>query len=160
MKPASTRMLFLAAFLSVAAPFFQPVRADSAPQKVAAIRELPFQMLASGVRSDATRAAKMVISNEKEWTRVWRVHDENAPLPEVDFSRYLVIVLLSGKGNPALDLTQVASTRNEVTVFFRRVETAQSGDAPFRFARIEKTGSRARFLDENGKECAICHIAP
>ena len=157
---ASTRSLFLVALLSVAAPFSQAARADSAVPTVAAIRELPFQMLASGAKSDAKRAAKMVISNEKEWARVWRVHDQNAPLPKVDFSRYRVIALLSGKDNPALDLAQVASTRDEITIFFHRAEKVKSNEAPFRFARIEKTGSRARFLDQNGKECAICHIAP
>ena len=159
MKLASTRTWLLTALLG-ATLFSQPARADSAAQKVAAIREVPFQMLASGARSEAPRAAKMIVGNEKEWARVWRVHDQNAPLPKIDFSRYRVIALLSGKGNPALDLVQVASTRDEVTVFFRRAENAKSGDAPFRFARIEKTGSRARFLNENGKECAICHIAP
>ena len=161
MKLASTRIALGALFLLGAATsmlcrssaFAQPL----APTE-AVIREVPFQTLRSGARSNCARPAKMIIGDEREWRRVWRVHDEKTEAPQVDFARSRVIALLAGKGGAPLGLVQVASAREQITVFFHRGAATTSTSTPFHFALIEKTGSEARFIDQNGEVCAVCHI--
>lgn len=169
---ASTRaalcVLSSVAPLLLLAAFARNAFAQTAPQSSAAtnatmpnapaIREVPFRTLGSGVQSGCIRPAKMIIGDEKEWNRVWRIHDAKSVAPRVDFSRFRVIALLAGKGGSPLEIVQVASTREEITVFFHRGAATKAKEAPFHFALMEKTGTAARFIDQNGKVCAVCHI--
>jgi hypothetical protein len=157
---ASTRFALSIALGAATPPVVSGAPAGAASLYGPAIREVPFQLLESGARSGCVRPAKMVIGDEREWNRVWRVHNEKAAVPRIDFSRYRVVALLSGKGGAPLEIVQVASTRDEVTVFFHRGATVNSATTPFRFALIEKIGNAARFIDQDGKVCAVCHVLP
>lgn len=120
--------------------------ADKAAAKAtatrAAIAEMPFQTLGIGTQSGGARPAKMLITNEKEWRRVWAVHTRGATdgrtsgapsnaaaastptaaleAPVVDFSTKAVVVLLMGEAAAGswVEINQIVRTPSATVVFF------------------------------------------
>lgn len=129
---------------------------QNTPSMRPTIAEMPFQTLGIGTQSGCVRPAKMLITNEREWRRIWAVHSSAAitgaaatqvagnstfgktkaavtaapELPTVDFSRQAVVVLLLGK-SPAdswIEINQVVSTPSATVIFFG----SRSGAGPAR----------------------------
>lgn len=149
---------------------------NSAPT-VPPIGEVAFQTLGLGTQSGCTRAAKMLITNGKEWRRVWTMHNANsksAPLPIVDFSRQAVVVLLGGQNkNASIQINQIVRAPSQVVVFFDNLmvkddgeksattsTSATSASGAFHFALIEKPQAPLRFQDLSDPECATCVLKP
>lgn len=164
---------FRAAFLSSALM----ASACSVPRVVAAteststsvappIREVAFQTLGLGERSGCTRAAKMLVTNEKEWRRVWAIHSAHskAAAPHVDWSHQAVVVLLGGQGG-SIQINQIVRAPDAVVVFFdnpvlRENLKSASATRSFHFALIEKPQLPLRFQDLSNPECATCVLKP
>lgn len=135
-------------------------------------RTLPYMTLGIGARSGCTRPAKMVIAKDAEWRRVWRVHTQGMinppPLPIVDFSRQVVLVLLNGKSlssNISLEVAQVVVGPQETLVYYRLNgdDAPKSGSSrvavpthPFHFAAIDKPMTPIRFVSALGATCSDC----
>ena len=49
-----------------------------------------------GAMSEVSIARQVEVSNREAWTALWREHAPNRPLPEVDFSREIVVGVFLG----------------------------------------------------------------
>ncbi len=99
-------------------------------QTRSAFDSLPFETLAIGTQSGCTRAAKMVITDEAEWRRVWGIHTLGLPeapaVPNIDFSRQVVVALLVGEqttANHSIEIAQIVRGPSEYYVFFMQDQT-------------------------------------
>lgn len=149
--------------------------ADSASTSTSAtppIGEVAFQTLGLGTQSGCTRAAKMLVTTDKEWKRVWTLHTSKLAskpsLPDVDWSRQAVVVLLGGEGRDAsISINQIVRAPTGIVVFFDNMrrdgdsKSRKGGDTrSFHFALIEKPRSPLRFQDLSNPECATCVLKP
>jgi hypothetical protein len=121
------------------------------------IYSIPFQTLAIGARSGVERPAKMLITDEREWQRVWGVHTkpatETPQLPSIDWSRQAVLSLLMGRvsgdaasGNnsstaPSIELVQVVHTPLDTVVYFREARPAAQNEAVAKTTTDGKTAT-------------------
>ncbi len=141
----------------------------------AKIYSIPFQTLAIGSTSGCVRPARLLISDEKEWQRVWGIHaqgvaqtEAKATLPTIDWSRQAVVALLMGQasGTPSttlsIEIAQIVHTPLDTVVFFRETRAAQEVAAnpvhvqPVHFALIDKPSTPLRFVNLSTPDCATC----
>ena len=149
-------------------------------QTQAKIYSIPFQTLAIGSSSGCTRPARLLISEEKEWQRVWGIHargthaQESATepaaksaMPAIDWSRQAIVALLMGEVNGAssttsIEIAQVVHTPLDTVVFYRETRPAQESAAdsarvqPVHFALIDKPSTPLRFVNLSAPDCATC----
>lgn len=147
---------------------------DSTSSERSPIGEMSFQTLGIGTQSGCARAAKMLITDAKEWRRVWKVHTANLkpapPLPNVDWSHQAVIALLGGQERDAsIQINQIVRAPTAVVVFFDNhsadagvadADNKKTGARSFHFALIEKPQTPLRFQDLSSPECATCVLKP
>ncbi len=138
------------------------------------IGEVAFQTLGLGTQSGCTRAAKMLVTTDKEWKRVWTLHTSKLASkpspspPDVDWSRQAVVVLLGGEGRDAsISINQIVRAPTGIVVFFDNMrkdgdsKSRKTGETrSFHFALIEKPRSPLRFQDLSNPECATCVLKP
>jgi hypothetical protein len=163
----------LLSFVSTRSIFANEATVEAAETSVGTrpkIYTMPFQTLAIGARSGCERAAKMLISDEREWQRVWGLHAtaaEKAELPAIDWSRQAVVVLLMGQVSgdastaPAITLHQVVHTPHDTVVYFQeapatKTKTAAPAVQPFHFALIDKPVTPLRFVNLSAERCDTC----
>ncbi len=142
-----------------------------------AIAEMPFQTLGIGTQSGCVRPAKMLITNEREWRRIWAVHTGAAmtgaaneavanstfdktraaasatpELPTVDFARQAVVVLLMGNSaaDSWIEINQVVSTPSATVIFYG----SRSGPGP------AHTQKEQEALATPGAGAAIPSVSP
>lgn len=137
------------------------------------IYSIPFQTLAIGTDSGCVRAARLLISDEKEWQRVWGIHaqgvgaKENSALPTIDWSRQAVVALLMGEvraspNTTSTEIAQVVHTPLDTVVFYRETRPAPEAEnssarvQPVHFALIDKPVTALRFVNLSTPDCATC----
>jgi hypothetical protein len=131
-------------------------------------RNLPYTTLGIGAQSGCDRPAKMLVSDEQEWQRVWQKHTRNDDLkmsaPPVDWTEKAVVILLGGEqGTGAgIEVQRVIEQKDQTTVYFVQSKGADLTNAagpvkPFHFALIAKPRNAVRFVDGN-TECSVCVV--
>lgn len=124
-----------------------------------------FRTLDIGARSGCVRPGKLVISDEKDWQRVWNLHTAVQEIkfsaPPVDFSRQVVVALMLGDqpAGASIETVQIVNGRAETTIYYS-VQRGQKGGAvsqPFHFAVIDKPTGPVRFASVS-EECAACVV--
>lgn len=133
--------------------------AHAAPVEVIALaKPVAYQTLAIGTRSGCDVAAKMVISSESEWQRVWQKHsvgDEfKMSAPPVDWSSKAVVVLLGGQSSGSLEVARVERTAAATTIYYAVAKNNGGAAQPFHFALINAAQGEVRFVDS--AICAVC----
>lgn len=156
-------LLMLGAVLSGALPRLL----GAVAQEGRTLKTVPFETLGLGTQSGCTRPAKLIVTNEVDWKRVWRVHLSgkvpSRALPAVDFSHQVVLAVLGGRMMPGSDarIGQIVKRKTETQVYYY-VQPGQgdiSGRAsvqPFHFAVIEKPSTPLHWMDALGATCIDC----
>jgi hypothetical protein len=128
-------------------------------------RAVAYEVVESGSQSPVKENKNFVIVNLEEWQDLWQyVHpSERAPLPAIDFSRYVVLALFQGdkpSGGYSLDVTNVYDNSGSVVVEVRDVEpgqgctVTQAKTAPFVFVVTQKfSGSLATEVSRSVVDC-------
>jgi hypothetical protein len=123
-----------------------------------------FRTLDIGERSGCARPAKMLISDEKEWQRVWSLHSSTQDMkfsaPPVDFSKQAVVALLMGNQPAGASITaeRIVDETNDTVIFYSVQYGAKGGPVssqPFHFAVIDKPAGKVRFAS-SAQECTVC----
>lgn len=138
-------------------------RADSSG---ATVQSVPFETLAIGTQSRCVKPAKMLISGEAEWRRVWRAHNGQAAtapaLPRVDWSRQRVVALLGGAmgGDAEISLARAVREGETLTLYFwRDAGSGRKVSRPFHFATVPFAAGaklQVRFADAATMACPVC----
>lgn len=107
----------------------------------------------------AMRDAKQeVVKEATRWKAIWLEHagKSTVPLPEVDFSKELVIVTAMGQrptGGYSIQIAKVETAAGKVKVYVQRKSPAKGSmtiqvlTAPFEFVAIPKTDLPVEFLE-------------
>jgi hypothetical protein len=118
-----------------------------------------YQTLAIGTRSGCDVAAKMVVTTEAEWQRVWNkhtAHDEiKMSAPPIDWTRKAVVVLLGGARHGSLEVQHIARTANATTIYYAASSDAADSAQPFHFALIDAPVGAVKFAD-GLIDCSAC----
>lgn len=136
---------------------------------VSAVRAQPisyqpiaYETLAIGSRSGCAVPAKMLISNQAEWERVWTKHmtrDEmKLSAPPVDWTRKAVVALLGGETRGgSLELQHITREAGITTIYYSASRDAgdRSAAEPFHFALIDAPTGPVKFADGN-IDCSVC----
>lgn len=129
---------------------------------------LPYVTVGLGTQSGCAHGAKMALTDEAQWQRVWNTHLRglhNAPvLPTVDFTRQIVLVLLDGAApaGTSIEVAQVVQGPQTTLVYYfvNQDDVAPGHKAnatqPFHFAVIDKPATPIRFVDAVGRTCSDC----
>ncbi len=97
---------------------------------------IPFITIAKGRKSEIRTLAQIVIHTPTEWRDLWRKHSTGLagtalPLPEVDFSREMVIAVFAGE---VRQLTRVSvlkvSREKDRLVVLVQIASSQPGPVP------------------------------
>ena len=124
-----------------------------------AFEPVSYQTLAIGNRSGCETAAKMLITSEAEWQRVWAKHiatdDLKMSAPPVDWSRKSVVVLLGGRTAGSLEVQHIQRTEEATTIYYVAATTGAGAVQPFHFALVDTPRGPVRFADGN-VECSVC----
>jgi len=139
-------------------PAAQP--ADSKPAFTPRTITVPQGAKFSDVQSTFTTAKNMVITDPAEFTKTWQeIYREQFPrpiLPDVDFSKEMVIAVFMGEQPTAgyfIDIIEVTeyADRIEVQIVKHKpapdAPVAQVVTRPFCVAKIEKIDKPARFIE-------------
>jgi hypothetical protein len=176
----SIKVFALAAALALAAST-SPLahRADAEPSFVAAPQVdspaspspgagqlMSFRTLDIGRESGCSTPAKMLITDETEWQRVWKLHNDGAEMklsaPVVDFAHEVVVALLMGDrpGTSWISAVQIVKGHDDVTVYYE-ADGGQRGAAsrsrPYHFLVMARPNLPVRFADAN-LECSTCVV--
>lgn len=82
-----------------------------------------FETIDKGAFSAHTERNSYVIKEKAEWVRLWDMHTENIdpspPLPEVDFSSFMVLAVFRGQfntGGYSTEITKIANLKDRIKV--------------------------------------------
>jgi hypothetical protein len=112
-----------------------------------------FTTLARGTDSQVSTPREVVVRSADEWQALWKDHSA-APVPVVDFSRFMVVGIFLGTRPTAGYATDVVRVRSEGTVTIveyreqqpaRGAITAQVLTAPFHLVRIPRVAGTIEF---------------
>lgn len=125
-----------------------------------------FRTLDIGAQSGCVRPGKLIITDEKEWQRVWVLHTSIQKIkfspPPVDFTKQAVVALMLGEqpAGASIETVQILNGRADTTIYYS-VQRGQKGGAgvgqPFHFAMIDKPVGPVRFASVS-EECAACVV--
>jgi hypothetical protein len=146
-------------FFSVAAllllAFVNPGSAES----------LPIRTLAKGAFSAIQEPGQEVIKDKDTWERVWSRHAAGgkpaAPLPKVDFSKEIVVVVTMGRKNTggySVQVTRVEPVANKLRISVQKASPPPGGMAiqaltsPFHMIAVPKSDLAPEFVETAGPE--------
>lgn len=124
-----------------------------------------YEVIADGAVSPVAEAKNFVIVSAEEWRDLWLyVHgDQVAPLPAIDFSRYVVLALFQGEkpsGGYSLHVSKARSVGGSLIVSVDDISPGQgcsvteSVTTPFTFVVTQKfTGSFATEVARKVIDC-------
>ncbi|HEX8832561.1 MAG TPA: hypothetical protein VF719_00085 [Abditibacteriaceae bacterium] len=159
----------LVAAVAIALSCVMPARAESVGDETVEKTPNPiltFQTLDIGTKSGLNRPAKMMIVDEAEWKRVWKIHTTGQEFalsaPPVDWENKAVVALMLGEQSPnsGIEVRQIARNRNETVVYYFQTRGARDGKnvaQPFHFVVVDKPQTPVRFADAN-TECVVCVV--
>jgi len=150
------------------AAFSSQSRAAEGQAPSESVPSIAFATLDIGAQSGCVRGAKMLISSEAEWQRVWKLHMQPQEIktsaPPVDFEKQSVVALLMGtrSGGASIQIVQVVPSAaiKSTTIYYAQTpgwKDAKVASQPFHFAVIPKVEGALRFVDAN-QECAVCIV--
>jgi len=90
----------------------------------------PARSLDRGVQSEVGAARQVTVRDREAWTALWRAHGSSRSLPDVDFSREIVVGVFLGSRPTAGFAVEIVGYReagNDVVVQYR--ETSPAADA-------------------------------
>lgn len=119
-----------------------------------------YETLAIGNRSGCDVAAKMVITGQAEWERVWAKHvapdDIKLSAPPIDWTRKAVVVLLGGESRGgSLEVQHITRTADVTTVYYVASSDGRGKAEPFHFALIDAPVGAVKFAD-GAENCSVC----
>ena len=101
-----------------------------------------------GQHSGVKETMAVAVQDSVKWTEIWRRHDAEAPIPEVDFSKESIIVVFGGQTQTAgVKITVVVQKdpidSDRVNVFYRQTATSKGFSAqvqcePFTIVKIPR----------------------
>ncbi len=102
-----------------------------------------------GQHSRITERRAVVVADEAAWEKVWKEHDQNAPVPAVNFSEESVVAVFLGETNTAGLKVQIVVQKdmldeNRLNVFYKEVRPAAKPFAaamvcqPFAMVKVRK----------------------
>ena len=157
MKARFFALLLVSSFASATS------RADTSGENV---QSVPFETLAIGAQSGCVKPAKMLISSEAEWRRVWRTHTTRAATspdtPRVDWAHQRVVALLGGAmgADAEISLARVVREGSNLTLYFwRDAGSGRKSTRPFHFATVPFSPGeklQVRFADAATLSCPVC----
>jgi PrcB C-terminal len=116
---------------------------------------VPMRTIDQGTQSRVEAARTVVVSSEEEWTKLWRAHAPDKPLPPVDFSRDMVVGVFLGTKPTAGYGVEIVGTREEpidsFVVQYRVASppldamTAQIITTPYHLAAVPKRAGEVKF---------------
>ena len=123
---------------------------------------LPIRLLVKGAFSGIQEAKQMVIKDRAAWEMLWTQHNVNkasaAPLPEVDFSKEMVIVATMGTkrtGGFSLEIVRAERRGKKLRIVVQQASpppgamTIQALTAPFHFVAVPRRDLEAEFIGVN-----------
>jgi hypothetical protein len=125
----------------------------------AAAEALPIRTLAKGAFGGIQEPRQEIIQDKAAWEKVWAKHagEGRAPgsLPEVDFSKDMVILVTMGRKNTGgygIQITQVEPVGNKLQISVKRTNpppgamTIQALTAPFHMVAVPRSDLVPEFV--------------
>ncbi|MBI3565242.1 MAG: hypothetical protein HY079_08605 [Elusimicrobia bacterium] len=105
-----------------------------------------------GQHSGIKESVAVAVKDSKQWEEIWRRHDASAPVPEVDFSRESVVVVVVGPRRTAGTKVEIVVQKDpldgdRLNVFYREIAapsksfSAQVQCQPFAIVKIPKAAT-------------------
>lgn len=102
-----------------------------------------------GRRSGIKTLRTVAVADEAAWEKVWREHDQNSPVPSVDFSKEGVVAVFLGETTSAGSKIEIVVQNdmidsNRLNVFYKEVRPAAKPFAaavmsqPFAIVKVRK----------------------
>jgi hypothetical protein len=123
---------------------------------------VPQNVTFSDVQSTFAAPKNLVVTDPQEFKKIWQeIYREQFPhpsLPDVDFSKEMVIVAFMGEqptSGYSIDIIEVTEYADRIEVQIVKHKPAQDATVaqvitrPFCLAKIEKIGKPARFIEVN-----------
>jgi hypothetical protein len=107
-----------------------------------------------GTQSSIDAARTVVVRSADEWTRLWRMHAADKPLPAIDFSREMVVGVFLGSRPTAgysVEITGTHEASGTLVVEYRvgapspDLMTAQVITSPYHLVAIPRRDGDVRF---------------
>jgi hypothetical protein len=114
----------------------------------------PARSLDKGSMSAVSAARQVTVRDRDEWASLWRAHGSNRPLPDVDFSREMVLGVFMGSrptAGFAVEIVGYRETGDTVVVQYRETTpapdaiTAQVIVSPYHLVAIPKRAGSVTF---------------
>lgn len=105
-----------------------------------------------GQHSGIKESTAVAVKDAKAWEEIWRRHDASAPVPEVDFSRESVVVVVVGPRQTAGTKVEIVVQKDplddsRLNVFYREISAASKSFSaqvqcqPFAIVKIPKAAT-------------------
>jgi len=121
---------------------------------------LPVRTLARGALSGIQEPTQEVVKDKAAWEKLWARHNSRrpgeAPLPEVDFAKEMVVFVAMGRrttGGYNIHITQVEPLGDKLRISVQRISPAhgtlaiQVITAPFEIAAVPKSDLQPEFIN-------------
>ncbi len=117
--------------------------------------EVSFETLFKDVNCGYSESNNLLVLDKNSWEEVWnKVKPDSSFLPEVDFSRSIVIAVCQGTkptGGYSIEITRVIEKEGSLVVFVKETEpepdsiVTEALTAPCHIIRVDKTGKSILF---------------
>jgi len=114
----------------------------------------PLRTIDSGTMSNIEDARFVTLRNQPEWSALWRAHAPDKPLPQIDWSREMVVGVFLGTRPAAGYRVEIVGYREEgarVVAGYKEMPpardaiTAQILTSPYALAAIPRRGGDVTF---------------
>jgi hypothetical protein len=115
---------------------------------------VPFTTVAQGNQSGIESRREVVGRTAAEWQKLWREHDPDAPLPEVNFAKSMVVGVFLGfrnTGGYRAAITSIDASGSEIVVTWKESRpgpqdiTSQVLTFPHHIVRAERLDGKVVF---------------
>jgi hypothetical protein len=114
----------------------------------------PMTTIAKGAESAVESPRQVTVRTPSEWAALWRAHSAERPLPQVDFTRDMVVGVFLGTrptGGFAVEIVGTRQDHGSLVVEYRETRpgrdqiTAQVITAPYHLVRIPRFAGGVTF---------------
>ncbi len=120
-------------------------------------KDISFETIRTGIYSNQYEKKNHVIDNLVEWETFWWNMDTTQSLPDINFSKNLVLAVFQGErssGGYSISVNKIIETESALEVFLKEVSPGQRCGVtmaltqPYTIAIVEQTGKDVHFTTE------------
>lgn len=161
--------MFLIVFLAVSAAVYFAISKSGKSEGQSVTGDLSFETINKGIYSGHNQKNNYVIVGNKDfedlWNKVYYKTISKPPLPQIDFSKYMVLAVFEGVKNTGgydIQIFKINQNAGYLDILVKEISpgpscfTTQAFTSPFHIVKVEKMNSEVNVKFDITEEILDC----